>query len=108
MSWDLDFAEPIVLAHRRKLATLREAIAHLGKVIPKSEYDMKEVQAAARCLTQAAEHGGPVSFARIGVMQAINRHVERIFDLSRKDNLGDGGARQTAARPAYGWDWASH
>jgi hypothetical protein len=35
------------------LATLREAIAHLGKIIP--EHDMKEVQAAAHCLTQAAE-----------------------------------------------------
>lgn len=65
---------------------LREAIAHLGKIIPKSEHDMKEVQAAAHCLTQAAEHGGPVSFARIGVMQAINRHVERVFDPSRKDH----------------------
>ena len=40
------------------LATLREAIAHLGKIIPESEHDMKEVQAAAHCLTQAAEHGG--------------------------------------------------
>ena len=29
------------------------------------------MQAAAHCLTQAAEHGGPVSFARIGVMQAL-------------------------------------
>ena len=75
-----------MLADGRKLATLREAIAHLGKVIPKSEHDMKEVQTAAHCLTQAAGHGGPGSFARIGVMQAINRHVERIFDLSRKDN----------------------
>jgi hypothetical protein len=68
------------------LATLREAIAHLGKIIPESEHDMKEVQAAAHCLTQAAEHGGPVSFARIGVMQAINRHVERVFDPSGKDH----------------------
>jgi hypothetical protein len=25
-------------------------------------------------------------FARIGVMQAINRHVERVFDPSRKDH----------------------
>ena len=47
-----------------KLLTLREAIAHLGKIISKSEHDIKEVQAAAHCLTQAAEHGGPVSFAR--------------------------------------------
>ena len=86
MSWDQRFAEPIVLDDGSKLLTLREAIAHLGKIISKSEHDMKEVQAAAHCLTQAAEHGGPVSFARIGVMHAINRHVERVFDPSRKDH----------------------
>jgi hypothetical protein len=58
MSWDLAFAEPIVLANGRELATLREAISHLGKIIPQSEHDMKEVRVAAHCLTQAAEHGG--------------------------------------------------
>ncbi|SRR5258706_9036204 len=85
MSWNLRFAEPIVLADGRKLATLREAIAYLGKIIPESEHDMKEVQAAAHCLRQAGEHGGPVLFARIGAMLAINRHIERVFDPSRKD-----------------------
>jgi hypothetical protein len=25
-------------------------------------------------------------FARIGVMRAINRHVERVFDVTRKDH----------------------
>jgi hypothetical protein len=29
--------------------------------------------------------GGPTMFARIGVMRALNRHVERVFDASRKD-----------------------
>ena len=29
--------------------------------------------------------GGPTMFARIGVMRALNRHVERVFDSSRKD-----------------------
>jgi hypothetical protein len=35
-------------------------------------------------LIQAADHDDPISFARISVMQAINR-VERVFDPSRKD-----------------------
>ena len=30
--------------------------------------------------------GGPTMFARIGVMRALNRHVERVFDWSRKDH----------------------
>ena len=33
-----------------------------------------------------AELGGPTLFARIGVMRALNRHVERVFDPSRKDH----------------------
>jgi hypothetical protein len=29
--------------------------------------------------------GGPIMFALIGVLRALNRHVEREFDSSRKD-----------------------
>jgi hypothetical protein len=32
-----------------------------------------------------AEHNGPAMFARIGVMKALNRHVERVFNPDRKD-----------------------
>jgi hypothetical protein len=32
------------------------------------------------------EHHGPTMFTRIGVMKALNRHVERVFDPSRKDH----------------------
>jgi hypothetical protein len=38
-----------------------------------------------QALLLVAEHDGPTMFARIGVMQAINRHVERVFNPSRKD-----------------------
>ena len=31
-------------------------------------------------LMLVAEHDGPTMFARIGVMRALNRHVERVFD----------------------------
>ena len=36
-------------------------------------------------LLLVAEHDGPTMFARIGVMRALNRRVERVFDPSRKD-----------------------
>jgi hypothetical protein len=39
-----------------------------------------------------AEQDGPTMFARIGVMRALNRHVERAFDPSRKDSIGDAGS----------------
>jgi hypothetical protein len=79
----LRFAEPIVLEDGVKLTTLRDAIAHLGKVIPKSDHDMPAVLAAAE-MTNAAEHGGPVEFARIGTLQALNRHAARVFNTDRK------------------------
>jgi hypothetical protein len=33
-----------------------------------------------------AEHDGPTMLARVGVMRALNRHVERVFNPSRKDH----------------------
>jgi hypothetical protein len=85
VSWSLRFAEPIVLEDGSKIATLRDAIRHLAKMIPEAERDMLEVLTASDLLTQAAEHNGPVEFARIATLQAINRHDERTFDLLRKD-----------------------
>ena len=51
---------------------------------PKAEHDTPEWQAAMQALLLVAENGGPPMFARIGVMRASNRHVERVFDPSRK------------------------
>lgn len=36
-------------------------------------------------LILVAERDGPTMLARIGVMRALNRHVERVFDTSRKE-----------------------
>jgi hypothetical protein len=36
-------------------------------------------------LMLVAERDGPTTFARIGVMRALNRHVERVFNSDRKD-----------------------
>jgi len=74
VSWDQRFAEPIVLEDGSKLATLRDAIAHLAKLIPKAERNVPEILTASDLLTNAAEHGGPVEFARIATLQAINRY----------------------------------
>jgi len=41
-------------------------------------------------LILVVEFGGPTTFARIGVMRALNRDVECVFDPSRKDMLGVG------------------
>jgi len=43
-----------------------------------------EWQAAMAALILVA-HGGPAMLARIGVMKALNRHVERASNPDRKD-----------------------
>jgi hypothetical protein len=45
---------------------------------------MPVVLTAAELLTNAAEHGGPVEFARIATLQALNRHAVRSFNSDRK------------------------
>jgi hypothetical protein len=39
-----------------------------------------------QALILVAERDGPTMFARIGVLRALNRHVERVFDPSRKEH----------------------
>jgi hypothetical protein len=41
--------------------------------------------AAIETLILVVKLGGPTLFARIGVMRALNRHVERMFNHDRKD-----------------------
>ena len=85
MSWDNRFAEPIQLPDGIKLASLRESIAHLVKTIPAAERRLPAVLTAAEMLTAAAAHGGPIEFARIATLQALNRHAFRVFNPDRKE-----------------------
>jgi hypothetical protein len=84
VSWSRKFSEPIELPNGKKLITLRDAIAWLAKSVLGSEHDAQEVQTAAHCVTEAAESNGPMVFARIATLQAINRHKPREFTPSRK------------------------
>ena len=85
MSWDQEFFDPIILPGRKQpLRTLRDAAQYITK-LPKAEHDADEWQAAMEALLLVAEHDGPPMFARIGIMRALNRNVERTFIPSRKD-----------------------
>jgi hypothetical protein len=85
VSWDQQFYDPIELPGRKPLVTLRDAAQYIIK-LPKAERDADEWQAAMQALMLVAEQDGPTMFARIGVMRALNRPVERVFDSSRKDH----------------------
>lgn len=82
--WKRPFEEPIPLPGGHHLVTLEDAGDYITK-LPKAVHEAKEWQAAMEALILVATLGGPTMFARIGVMRALNRHVERVFDPSRKD-----------------------
>jgi hypothetical protein len=82
--WSRKFEEPIPLPKGKPLITLRDAANYITK-LPKAEHEAEEWQAAMQALLLVAEQNGPTMFARIGVMRALNRHVERVFRTDRKE-----------------------
>jgi hypothetical protein len=82
--WKRPFEEPIPLPRGRQLVTLEDAAKYIQK-LPKAEHDLDEWQAAVEALLLVVELNGPTMMARIGVMRALNRNVERAFNPSRKD-----------------------
>jgi hypothetical protein len=53
--------------------------------LPKAEHEAPEWQAAMEALILVATRGGHTMLPRIGVMLALNRKVERVFNSDRKD-----------------------
>jgi hypothetical protein len=83
--WKRPFDDPIQLQRGRSLITLEDAGNYIMK-LPKAEHEAPEWQAAMEALILVAESGGPTMFARIGIMRALNRYVERVFNPDRKDH----------------------
>jgi hypothetical protein len=71
------------LSKGRQLVAFSDDAPYITK-LPKAEHDADEWQAAMEALLLVAEHNGPTMLARIGVMRALNRNVERVFNPSRK------------------------
>ena len=69
--WQREFEDPIPLPGGRKLITLRDAADYITSL------PIEVLMLVAR--------SGPTMMARIGVMKALNRHVERVFNSDRKD-----------------------
>ena len=63
--------------------TLRDAGDYITN-LPKAGQDIEEWQTAIGCPIGAAEGRDFLMHARVGVMRAINRHVERVFAAPRK------------------------
>ena len=82
--WSRAFDEPISVPRGRQLVTLKDAANYIQK-LPKAEQLLEEWQSAVEALLLVVELNGPTMMARIGMLRALNRNVERTFNPSRKD-----------------------
>lgn len=83
--WFRAFDDPIALPDGRKLVTLLDT----GEYIPRPAAGRTEGPRMAggdrSVVLMAAEGRGPLLHARVGILRALNRHVERVFNLDRKE-----------------------
>jgi hypothetical protein len=91
MPWSRAFDEPILPPRGEALVSLKDPAAYV-LALPKSEQQRQE--AAGEAVIMAAEDRGPLMHARIGMLRALNWHVQREFNSSRKDT--NWGQRQLA------------
>jgi hypothetical protein len=85
MTWQREFDEPIPLPNGRALETLSDARAYILR-LKKADQCSEPWQTAVEALLMAAEGRGPMMPARIGVLRALNRNVERAFSPGRRDH----------------------
>jgi hypothetical protein len=83
--WYAHFREPVPVPKGEPLITLRDAGAYVTR-LSKTQYDGVGWKNAMYALIQAAEHGGPVEFARLGMMQALYPKGEQTYNRDRKDS----------------------
>jgi hypothetical protein len=72
MSWDSEFAEPIDLPNNVVATTLRQVTAYISE-LPDAEQNSREWQNARQRILDAADQVGSIWFARIAIIQALQR-----------------------------------
>jgi hypothetical protein len=72
MSWDSEFAEPIDLPNNVVATTLRQVTAYISE-LPDAEQNSREWQNARQRVRDAADQVGSIWFARIAIIQALQR-----------------------------------
>jgi hypothetical protein len=75
MSWDRPFDNPVPLPRGAPARTLRDAAEYIKK-LPKGEHDRPEWRLAVQMPIDAAENRGPMLFARMGILRAIEAEGE--------------------------------
>jgi hypothetical protein len=82
--WKRPFEDPVPLPRGRALVTLKDGADYIMK-LPKAEQNLDEWQVAVARQIGAAEGRDFMMHARIGMLRALNRNVERVFNPDRKD-----------------------
>ena len=92
MPWSRPFEDPITLPNDKMLFTLRDAGDYITS-LPEAEQQLEEWQTAIGCLIGAAEGRDFVMHARIGVLRALNRNIERTLTDRKEMHWGAGSSR---------------
>ena len=75
MSWDRPFPQPVPLPAGPPARTLRDAADYI-RHLPAPERDRQEWRLAIQMLIDAAEDRGPMLFARMGLIRALEIRIE--------------------------------
>jgi hypothetical protein len=82
VSWERPFPQPVPLPRGPPARTLRDA-ANFIKSLEKSHYDRPQWRLAMHMLIDAAEDRGPMLFARMGILRAIESDSEGLAAAKR-------------------------
>jgi len=83
MSWDRPFAQPVPLPKGAPAQTLRHAADYI-RTLPPPERGRQEWRLAIQMLIDAAEDRGPMLFARIGIVRALEANIEGTLETERQ------------------------
>src|SRR5579872_1853485 len=86
IGWPRTFEDSVLLPDGRELITLKSPADYI-MTRPKAEQKHEKWQTAIEVLIMAAEGRGPLMRARIGVLHALNRNVERVFTDRKRTAL---------------------
>jgi hypothetical protein len=75
MSWERPFPQPVPLPEGPPAQTLRDAASYI-RALPQSERDSQEWRLAVQMLIDAAEDRGPILFAHMGIVRALEAQAD--------------------------------
>jgi hypothetical protein len=99
MSWDRPFAQPVPLPKGPPAQTLRHAADYI-RTLPPPERERQEWRLAIQMLIDAAEDRGPMLFAWVGIVRALETNTDGAEDAeSQSSPRGKSRGEPAEGRP---------